>query len=124
MYCTSTADHDVEQSRRDDMESLGYLLLYFLWGRLPWQGLEVGPDQDKNMVVMERKKNIDVDELCDQVPPEFGTYLEYVLALEFGDKPDYSYLRTMFRSLFIRRGFEYDNVFDWTVKRYVEQHGV
>ena len=72
---TSTADHKVEQLRRDDMESLGYLVLYFLRGRLPWQGLEVGAGQDKNMVVMERKKNIGVDELCDQVPREFATYM-------------------------------------------------
>lgn len=106
------------------MESLGYLLLYFLRGRLPWQGLEIGPDQDKNTVVMERKKKIGVDELCDQAPPEFGTYIEYVLALGFEAKPDYSYLRAMFRNLFVRSGFEYDNVFDWTVKRYAEQQEI
>jgi hypothetical protein len=108
----SRADHNVEQSRRDDMESLGYLLLYFLRGRLPWQGLEVGTGQDKNTVVMERKKNIGVGELCGQVPREFGAYVDYIRALGFEDKPDYSYLRSIFRSLFVRSGFEYDNVFD------------
>ena len=118
------ADIQVAQSKRDDMESLGYLLLYFLRGRLPWQGLDIKPDQDRNLTVMEQKKNIDVNELCDQVPREFATYVEHVRVLRFEDKPDYSSLRSMFRDLFIRRGFEYDNVFDWTVKRYVEQHGI
>lgn len=109
------------QSRRDDMESLGYLLLYFLHGRLPWQGLEVESDQDKNMAVMERKRNIDTEELCGHIPREFGIYIDYIRALRFEDKPDYSYLRSMFRNLSVRSGFDYDNVFDWTKKRYAEQ---
>lgn len=105
------------------MESLGYLLLYFLRGRLPWQGLKVEPNEDRNTAIMQRKENIGVDELCDQVPQEFGTYIQHVRALGFEDKPKYSYLRTLFRNLFIRSGFEYDNVFDWTAKRYAEQQG-
>ena len=112
------------QSRRDDLESLGYLLLYFLHGRLPWHGLEVEPGDDKNAAIMEQKKNIKTEELCGAAPPEFSTYIDYVRALGFLDKPDYSYLRTMFRGLFVRSGFEYDNVFDWTVKRYQEQHEI
>lgn len=117
------ADRKAEQSQRDDMESLGYLFLYFLRGRLPWQGMEVDGNEDKNMLVMTRKKNISAAELCDQAPKEFAAYFEYVRALDFHDKPDYSSLRSMFRKLFARSGFAYDNVFDWTWKRYVEQLG-
>jgi serine/threonine protein kinase len=115
------ADREAEQSRRDDLESLGYILLYFLRGRLPWANLEAETKAQKYELMMEMKKNIDVDELCDQVPREFADYMDHVRALTFEDKPNYSYLRRDFRELFIRRRFEYDNVFDWTIKRYMEQ---
>jgi len=72
---------------------------------------------------MERKENISVGELYNQLPQEFVSYMDYVRVLEFEDKPDYSYLRKIFQNLFVRRGFEYDCVFDWTVKRYWEHMG-
>ncbi|KAL9116097.1 MAG: hypothetical protein Q9227_000466 [Pyrenula ochraceoflavens] len=109
------------QSRRDDMESLGYLFLYFLNGRLPWQGMKAEVGQDNHVAVMERKMNIKTEELCGGIPREFGTYVDHIRGLKFEDKPDYSYLRTMFRNLFVRSGFEHDNVFDWTVKKYIEE---
>jgi hypothetical protein len=116
-----TADHGLEQSRRDDMESLGYLLLYFLRDPLPWQELKAETEQQKDRLVMEMKVALSTDDLCEQLPREFAIYMDRVRALQFRDKPDYSYLRKIFRSLFVRQGFEYDNVFDWTIKRYAEQ---
>jgi hypothetical protein len=121
VFALLTADREAEQSRRDDLESLGYILLYFLRGRLPWAQLEAETKAQKYELMMEVKKNIDIDELCDQVPREFADCMDHVRALKFEDKPDYSYLRRVFRKLFIRRRFEYDNVFDWTIKRYMEQ---
>jgi hypothetical protein len=113
------ADHGPEQSRRDDMESLGYILLYFLRGRLPWQELKGETKQQKYKLMM-KKETICTDELCDNVPREFAAYMDRIRALKFEDRPDYSYLRKIFRSLFVRHGFKYDNVFDWTIKRYLE----
>ena len=115
------ADHESEQSRRDDLESLGYILLYFLRGSLPWAKLEAETKAQKYELMMEMKKNIDVDELCDQLPREFAGYMDHVRALKFEDKPGYFYLRRVFRELFIRRSYGYENVFDWTFKRYMEQ---
>ena len=115
------ADHEPEQSRRDDLESLGYILLYFLRGSLPWQGMKAKTKAQKYKLMMEMKSKIDLDELCDQAPREFVIYMDHVQALEFEDKPDYSYLRRTFRELFIRQRFEYDHVFDWTIGRYMEQ---
>lgn len=120
----NTTDHRLEQSRRDDMESLGYMLIYFLNGRLPWQGLKVTPEQQRNALIMEKKRSINVEELCEKQPPEFAAYIEHINSLAFGDTPDYSYLRKKFRNLFVRCGFKHDNVFDWTVKRYMEQRTV
>ncbi|PLW33880.1 hypothetical protein PCASD_20555 [Puccinia coronata f. sp. avenae] len=77
---TSVNTHlGVEQSRRDDMESLGYVFMYFLRGSLPWQGLKAATKKQK-----------------------------------FDDKPDYPYLRKLFRDLFVREGYGYDYVFDWS----------
>jgi hypothetical protein len=102
------------------MESLGYMMLYFLKGRLPCHGLNAESKQQKYQLIMDRKENISLDELCIDVPNEFKKYMGYVRALDFGGKPDYSRLRSMFRGLFVRGGFENDYVFDWTILKYME----
>jgi len=57
-------------------------------------------------------------------PPtaEFSTYLNFCRSLRFDDKPDYSYLRQLFRNLFHRQGFSYDYVFDWNMLKFVSFH--
>ena len=114
------ADRSQEQSQRDDMESLGYMMLYFLNGRLPWHGLRTDSKQQKYQLIMDQKASTSLDDLCSDVPNEFKKYMDYVRALGFGGKPAYSRLRRMFRDLFVRRGFEYDHVFDWTILKYME----
>jgi len=68
---------------------------------------------------MEKKMTTSTDILCRGFPQEFAIYLNYVRSLRFDDKPDYSYLRKLFRDLFVREGFQYDYVFDWTIYKYV-----
>ena len=114
------ADHFPEQSQRDDIESLGYMMLYFLNGRLPWHGLRTDSKQQKYQLIMDQKASTSLDDLCVDVPNEFNKYMDCVRALGFGGKPDYSRLRRMFRDLFVRRGFEYDYVFDWTILKHME----
>ena len=58
------------------------------------------------------------ESLCRAFPNEFAIYLNYCRSLRFDDKPDYSYLRKIFRDLFVRESFQYDYVFDWTVYKY------
>ena len=99
------------------MESLGYLLMYFNLGTLPWQGLNAGTKRQKYEKITEKKMSTNVDVLCRSYPSEFATYLNYCRALQFDDKPDYSFLRQMFRSLFHRQGFIYDYIFDWNHAR-------
>lgn len=53
------------------------------------------------------------------LPAEFSTYLNFCRSLRFDDKPDYSYLRQLFRNLFHRQGFSYDYVFDWNMLKFV-----
>ncbi len=56
---------------------------------------------------------------CPNLTAEFATYLNFCRSLRFDDKPDYSYLRQLFRNLFHRQGFTYDYVFDWNMLKFV-----
>ncbi|AIO01718.1 casein kinase, putative [Leishmania panamensis] len=116
-YCSINTHMGVEQGRRDDMEGIGYILMYFLRGSLPWQGLKAHTKQEKYNRISERKQTTPVELLCKGFPSEFAAYMNYVRALRFEDKPDYSYLKRMFRDLFVREGYHVDYVFDWTLKR-------
>ena len=100
------------------MESLGYVMLYFCRGSLPWQGLKAATKKQKYDRIMEKKMTTPTEVLCRGFPNEYAIYLNYTRSLRFDDKPDYSYLRKIFRDLFVREGFQYDYVFDWTVYKY------
>ena len=106
----------IECSRRDDLEALAYMLIYFLRGTLPWRkikGSTVSETWD-----MIRDKKIETEAvLTVGLPPEFDIFYKYVRALEFDDLPDYEGLRALFRGLAERQGIEYDGVFDWCVAR-------
>ena len=106
------------QSRRDDLESLGYIMIYFCRGSLPWQGLKARTKDERNELVKEMKMKTPIEDLCGGLPEAFTKYFKYVQTLKFDDRPNYSYLRKLFRNLFISEGFQYDHVFDWTIKKY------
>jgi casein kinase 1 len=112
-YASINAHLGLEQSRRDDLESVGYVLVYLLAGSLPWQGLKANTKHEKYHKIMETKMNTSVETLCKGCPPEFQTYLNYCRALRFEDKPDYNYLRRLFKELFTREGFDPESHFDW-----------
>ena|SRR3569833_60360 len=82
------------------MESFGYVLLYLARGSLPWQGLRAAADKEKNMLVHEKKTSLSGKILCEDLPDEFATYMDYARSLSFEDKPDYAYLRQLFHRLF------------------------
>ncbi|CAN8324467.1 unnamed protein product [Cochlearia groenlandica] len=117
-YASVNTHLGIEQSRRDDLESLGYVLMYFLRGSLPWQGLKAGTKKQKYDKISEKKMLTSVESLCKSHPSEFTSYFHYCRSLRFEDKPDYSYLRRLFRDLFIREGYQLDYVFDWTILKY------
>ncbi|KAG5514033.1 hypothetical protein PMAC_000655 [Pneumocystis sp. 'macacae'] len=117
-YASINTHLGVEQSRRDDLESLGYVMMYFCRGSLPWQGLKAATKKQKYDRIMEKKMTTPTEVLTRGFPNEFAIYLNYTRSLRFDDKPDYSYLRKLFRDLFVREGFQYDYVFDWTIFKY------
>ncbi|KAJ4453909.1 putative Casein kinase I [Paratrimastix pyriformis] len=103
----------IEQSRRDDLEALGYVLIYFLLGELPWQDIHAPNRLEKDRRIGERKIRCPIEALCRGLPPEFGIFLTYARGLGFDTTPDYAYLRTLFRDLFFRQGYMLGHVFGW-----------
>ncbi|KAG4913255.1 hypothetical protein JHK82_053838 [Glycine max] len=122
-YASVNTHLGIEQSRRDDLESLGYVLMYFLRGSLPWQGLKAGTKKQKYDKISEKKMSTSIEVLCKSYPSEFVSYFNYCRTLRFEDKPDYSYLKRLFRDLFIREGYQFDYVFDWTILKYPQIGG-
>jgi len=104
-----------EQSRRDDLEALGHVFMYFLRGSLPWQGLKAATNKQKYEKIGEKKQTTPIKELCEGYPEEFGIYLNYVRKLGFEETPDYDFLRELFTKVIRNNGDVEDDVFDWNL---------
>lgn len=116
-YATVNTHLGIEQSRRDDLESLGLVLIYLHKGQLPWQGLPARTKKEKYEKIRDKKLCTQIDQLTKGMPQEFELYLSYCRKLKFEEKPDIAYLRKLFKDLFTNQGLEYDFVFDWMVKK-------
>ncbi|CAG8481781.1 3251_t:CDS:2 [Paraglomus brasilianum] len=102
-----------EQSRRDDLEALGHVFMYFLRGGLPWQGLKAATNKQKYEKIGEKKQSTSIKELCDGFPEEFGIYLSYVRRLGFEENPDYEFLRELFTKVLKNKNEVEDGIYDW-----------
>ncbi|KAH8061552.1 protein kinase [Aureococcus anophagefferens] len=112
-YASINTHVGIEPSRRDDLESLGYVLMYLARGSLPWQGLKADTKAKKYERIKKRKMETSAATLCDGFAPEFRRYFEYCRSLRFDDRPDYDYLRKLFLDVYKREKFRDDNLFDW-----------
>jgi hypothetical protein len=101
----------MEQSRRDDLESLAYVLIYFFCGSLPWYGMKTSTKKQRQTVT--QMKADAIPDLLRGCPNEFSTLLEYARTLQFEDKPNYVYIQKLFNDLHVREGYQLDSVFDW-----------
>ncbi|XP_067124458.1 casein kinase I-like [Centruroides vittatus] len=127
-YVSINTHEGIEQSRRDDIESLGYVIIYFLTGSLPWERVKKTTKQQKYEEIAHLKKVYSIEELCKNHPKEIATYMKYCRGLSFEDKPDYQYLKELLQSAFERNGNQFDRVYDWNIKMFKEklaliQHG-
>ena len=106
----------MEQSRRDDLESVGYVLMYFLRGELPWQGLKVINKKDKYTKILDKKKETSSEELCKGFPKEFCHYVDYTRKLGYNENPDYDMLKQLFLDVIKKLNQKMDYIYDWTKK--------
>lgn len=114
-YASLNMHNGIEPSRRDDLEAIGYMLIYFCLGKLPWQGLKKKKRVDHLETIGNKKKSISIDVLCENLPNCFNKYLEYCRNLEFTENPDYTYLRKLFQTEFFSKG--YDPTYQWCIKK-------
>ena len=113
-YASINALKGLEQSRRDDLEGVGYVLVYFLQGKLPWQGLPVKPKEDRYVKIMEKKRDTTPEDLCKGLPNEFQQYVEYTRNLGYEEDPNYDMLINLFNNVLTKNNFEMDYIYDWT----------
>lgn len=104
-YASINTHRGLEQSRRDDLESVAYVLIYTLRGSLPWQGLQIKPNEDRYVKIMEKKMSTPVAEICKGFPEEFMTFINYCRALKFEERPNYESLRGLMKDIASRNGF-------------------
>jgi len=112
-YASINAHKGLEQSRRDDLEAIGHMLVYFVRGALPWSGLEAKTQEEKYRKITEKKEGSPLDELCQGFPPCFKNYLRATRSLEFTERPDYNGLRKMFEDVRNEQGQVEDHGYQW-----------
>ena len=84
-----------ELSRRDDLQSLSYMLIYLIKGALPWDNINIKNSEEKIKIILEIKKNIKNEELAQGLPHEIKLFMDYVSKLKFEEEPNYNYLKKL-----------------------------
>ena len=114
-YISMNTHQGLEQSRRDDLESLFYIIIYFIKGELPWQGVKYKNKSEKYNKIYEikQKSTEKGGELCYSLLPEFQTILDYIIDLKFTEKPNYSMIKKILELMLAKLNYFNDLQFDW-----------
>ena len=113
-YISMNTHQGYEQGRRDDLESLFYIIIYFIKGELPWQNIKSKTRAEKYTKIFEIKKMVTENgELIDGLPLEMGKILEYILGLNFIEKPNYLMMKNVIELILNKLNFSNDLQFDW-----------
>jgi len=123
-YASINAHRGVEQSRRDDLEAIGHMLLYFLRGVLPWSGLDAKTKEEKYRKIRQKKESVPLSDLCSGFPDEFRIYLQTCRGLDFTERPDYKTLRKLFQDVRERFGPCEDHEFEWLSPKEVDSRAL
>ena len=108
---------NIEQTRKDELESLGLVIIYLYQGFLPWSDLKVKTISQALDLIKNIKMKVSIEELCADLPREFYEYMNYVKNMNFDDKPDYIYLQTLFLNLLKKIGEKNDLMFSWVDRK-------
>ena len=112
-YASTNSLRGVEISRRDDLECLAYMIIYFIMKKLPWQGVKANSLQNRYKKIYYMKKKLIYDENFKQLPKEIQEFYNDIKKLKFEEKPNYVKLKGYFYILLKKNGFEADNNFSW-----------
>ncbi|ETO14909.1 hypothetical protein RFI_22459 [Reticulomyxa filosa] len=112
-YASLSNHRGIHQTRRDDLESVAYMLIYFLKGELPWQGLRENDRVKKWRRIEQKKASFSAQQLTQGLPHEFCFFLEYTKKLKYDETPNYERLRTVLNKLYRNCGFQKDHTVDW-----------
>ena len=113
-YASINALRGCDQSRRDDLESVGYVAAYLLRGNLPWQGILVKTKEEKYAKILYRKQNVTSEQLFIGFPNELSTFMDYCKNLGYEEEPNYEYLSSLFRDVITNHlKEEIDYKYDW-----------
>ena len=113
-YASINTHLGIEQSRRDDIESLGYMMIYLMKGRLPWQGMINSNPKKKYDDIKKLKIDVKLPDLCRDLPKECIKFIQYARDMKFEDKPNYKYLRELLKRMATKNGQKMDTTeFDW-----------
>ncbi|EHY66175.1 casein kinase 1 [Nematocida ausubeli] len=115
-YVSLHTHNGINQSRRDDLESLAYMLIYFMKGKLPWQSVKSETKEMRYGIIGMIKQTIGIDKLCSGIDPAFHEFLEYTRRLDYDEMPDYLYIKRIFSNAMIQNNFVYDFNFDWYLR--------
>ena len=109
-YASLSTHFGIEQSRRDDLESLAYSLIYLIKGKLPWTNLKYRNKIEKKFKIFKQKMNTTNEELCQNLPNEFLMFIKYIKNLQFEEKPNYKYLEQILGFIYDKHNFKYNNI--------------
>lgn len=113
-YASISNQKGYEQSRRDDLETLAYNLIYFLRGNLPWQNTKGKSKQEKYKRILAKKESSKIEDLCLGLPSVFPLFLKYCRSLSYSQQPDYDYwIRQFYEELTARQHMVFDYSYDW-----------
>lgn len=104
-YASINALRGMPQGPMDDLEALSYVMLYFLWGRLPWQSLKCSRLSSKYGMILRRKEALRVDQYPSTIPAQLAAFINITRTATV---PDYALLRRLLRQTFVEAGFIYE----------------
>ena len=115
-YASINVHNNIAYSRRDDLESLFYVMLYLYLGKLPWQGLNISNKQEQKKAICKIKEKIKMLEIWNNIPNEYRIFYTNIKGLKFDEKPNYKILKSLINLNFKDQNIKNDNKYDWLKK--------
>ena len=119
IFLSLNALKGIEQTRKDELESLGLVFIYLYQGFLPWSDLKIKDIQQTIKMIIKAKAKISIEELCSNLPEEICDYMNYVKNMNFDENPNYKYLKTLFLNILRKIGEKNDLIFSWVDKKMI-----